>query len=501
MGISRELDELKERVGDFAPYDHEQAQIFRYRKQMGTNLGSMFCLEPWISTDIYAGYEDENPEAEGDLLECMGPHCRERMEAHWDSWVQRSDFERMASLGINAVRLPVGYWVLGHGFTSGKYSAHAEAYEHALMYIGRVIRWAAEFDIGVLIDIHAVPGGQNNDSHSGVTGPPQFYDNPGHQDLALKCYQAFTHLFANVTNIIGLQIINEPLDNPQLEGFYVRALEQIRSQSADLPIYIGDAWNLAKYAAFVKNHRDWLSFVVVDTHRYWVFRPEEEQYRVDRLTQELWEKEVPELAQASGELNGNLVVGEYSSVLANGSFDGEDPGECMGRFAREQLRAFDRVAAGTFYWTWRLQHDSWFWSMQFAIDHGAMPSGFFPFNWSTAASLSRDELVRMAEEHRDEWREQHLQGHKDYVSQWDGEFGFAHYAAGFDKGLDTALKFFGQLQSPSRLGFVKQLAVEHSGHYAQEHGGEQWRWEYEDAFREANEKFSGFASDVLRQAE
>ncbi|KAJ2802047.1 Glucan 1,3-beta-glucosidase 3 [Coemansia guatemalensis] len=496
------IDELRERLGYHPPFDAASAQIIRYRKMQGVNLGSLFCLEPWISTELYKDYQDQAPEAEGDLLECMGREsCGSLMEAHWDSWLQREDFEKMASIGINTVRLPVGYWVLGTGYASGKYRRYAHAYNRALHFIGRLVAWAAEFDIGVLIDVHALPGGQNNDSHSGVTGPPLFYESTECQELALKVLATFASLFGDITNIAGLQIINEPLDHPQLEPFYERALELIRSHSAALPVYIGDAWNLSKYATITKQLCTRFGFVVLDTHRYWVFRPEEQQHRVDQLTQELWKNEVPELASASAEAGGNMIIGEYSSVLANRSFDGEDPAECMGKFACEQLKAFDQTAAGCFYWTWRLQHDSWFWSMQYAINTSAMPATYFYFGSDAEMpSELRESIATQAEENRNEWREKHLEGHRNYVSQWEGEFGFDYYAAGFDQGLDVALSFFTKLAFPSKLGFVRQLASEYASAYVAQNGGEQWKWEFEDGFREANEEFAGFATGIVRES-
>ncbi|KAI8323820.1 glycoside hydrolase, partial [Martensiomyces pterosporus] len=466
--------------------------VFRYRKMHGVNLGSLFCLEPWISTEIYKPHVEEaskharqRPESEGDLIEAMGDKAKEQMEAHWDSWILRADFEKMARIGINTVRLPVGWWVLGPGFTQGLYDRHADVYVNALSYVARLIRWAAEFDIGVLIDIHAVPGGQNSDSHSGVTGRPLFYSSQGCQDLAIECYRAFVDLFANVSNVVGLQIINEPLDDPGLWSFYTRALREIRSRSLALPVYIGDAWNLGKYVEFAKQSRDQLGFIVLDTHRYWVFRPEEHQLRVPELSRELWEKEEPQLRQLSHEANGNLVIGEYSAVLANRSFEGEDPAECMGTFVRRQMKVFDQVSAGAFYWTWRLQYDSWFWSFQYSLDQGVVPPAYFPFAWDPRLSEEeRESVARMAEERRLEWGERRLQGHKHYVSKWDGPFGFGHYAAGFDMGLTAAIHFYKRLRFPSKIGFVKQLAVEHSEQYAADNGGCQWRWEYEDGFRE-----------------
>ncbi len=37
---------------------------------------------------------------------------RSAIQAHRDTWVTQADFSMLASLGVNAVRLPIGYWVL-----------------------------------------------------------------------------------------------------------------------------------------------------------------------------------------------------------------------------------------------------------------------------------------------------------------------------------------------------------------------------------------------------
>jgi len=37
---------------------------------------------------------------------------RAALQHHRDIWVTEADFALLASLGFNAVRLPVGYWVI-----------------------------------------------------------------------------------------------------------------------------------------------------------------------------------------------------------------------------------------------------------------------------------------------------------------------------------------------------------------------------------------------------
>ena len=38
---------------------------------------------------------------------------------HRDSWITESDFQLMAGAGINAVRVPLGYWVLATSQVNG----------------------------------------------------------------------------------------------------------------------------------------------------------------------------------------------------------------------------------------------------------------------------------------------------------------------------------------------------------------------------------------------
>jgi hypothetical protein len=37
---------------------------------------------------------------------------RNAITSHRDSWVTENDFAFMASIGVNSVRVPIGYWVL-----------------------------------------------------------------------------------------------------------------------------------------------------------------------------------------------------------------------------------------------------------------------------------------------------------------------------------------------------------------------------------------------------
>ena len=56
--------------------------------------------------------------------------------AHRDTWVTEADFVAMAANGINAVRLPVGYWALAE--TAAQVSPFVE---QAYLYVDLAMEW------------------------------------------------------------------------------------------------------------------------------------------------------------------------------------------------------------------------------------------------------------------------------------------------------------------------------------------------------------------------
>ena len=64
---------------------------------------------------------------------------RAAIAAHRDSWVTEADFAGMAAAGINAVRLPVGYWALADTAAQA-----APFLEGAAMYIDLAMQWGQQ---------------------------------------------------------------------------------------------------------------------------------------------------------------------------------------------------------------------------------------------------------------------------------------------------------------------------------------------------------------------
>lgn len=146
----------------FPPYDAVTAEIYRHRKQVGVNLGSLFCLEGWLApAQLKSCGLQHDWESESDYLEsCQSREsARNALEDHWKTFVTEKDFEFLASAGINSVRVPIGYWVAAdHDDMVGPFKKYQGVYDAAWNSLLQLIANASKYQIGVLIDLHAAPG-------------------------------------------------------------------------------------------------------------------------------------------------------------------------------------------------------------------------------------------------------------------------------------------------------------------------------------------------------
>lgn len=240
-----------------------------------------------------------------------------------------------------------------------------------------------------LADLHAAPGKQNRDAHAGTSGEPRFYTkaNMSHTIHVLSVLVAHVNGCANshkppLHNIIGIELLNEPQQDPALEHWYLDAMHTLRSADPSVPIYIGDSWATDQYAGFIEAHAERVPFTVLDHHLYRCFTAEDGNTPVAQHTQHLRDPgaETPQmLARVSQKLEaagGALIIGEWSGALNPGSLHGVgDEHRARTGFIAAQLALFEQHCAGYFFWTFKRQQpgDSG-WSLRDAVGSGVFPS-------------------------------------------------------------------------------------------------------------------------------
>lgn len=347
----------------FPAFDPVKATIMRYRQQQGVNLGAWFVQEGWMEGS-FMSCATGTKQAEFDILDGFGTSkdgltsARAYMEQHWDTWITEDDFRNLAQMGINTVRLPIGYWSAGPYFTHySPFNQYASVYEYSWRYIARAINWAAEYDIGVIVDLHGAYGSQNGQAHSGLNDGNIEWYNSWNQGLTTELLVWIAKEISDVTNVIGIELLNEPQNRDSYWKWLPTAMDAMRAASpaaATVPLYFHDAFVLEKGAAFVSKRSD---FVVSDHHAYYVYTPSDQALSAQGHISKLDGSIFKQFGKQSSVARRNLIVGEWSCALAWSSIqNSKNPVADQTEFCQTQQDIWQTTGSGWTFWSYKMEN-------------------------------------------------------------------------------------------------------------------------------------------------
>ena len=258
--------------GFFCP----EATDYNRGKIRGVNLGGWLVLEPWIRPSLFTQFavEDEVKD-QWTFCEKLGKEeARRQLEKHWDSWLTKDDLQQLVDGGINHVRIPVGYWILGD-IQEGEPWVSGD-----LAYLERGLRWIRDVGLHAILDLHCAPGSQNGFDNSGRMGEVHFADSDTASngrvtypniDRALDTIDALTKHFSADEykgTVVGIELVNEAFISIPLEivkDYYVQGYERVK-RYGDLAVVIGDSFRFGSWGDFMfpPHYRH----VWIDTHVY-----------------------------------------------------------------------------------------------------------------------------------------------------------------------------------------------------------------------------------------
>ncbi|KAK0450751.1 glycoside hydrolase superfamily [Armillaria borealis] len=337
---------------EFPSFDYQKAVIYRYRHQPSVNLGSWFVHEQWMTPSMFKQASGKQMSEYDIASGCDSiADAQSLLEEHWDTFITEADFEYLASLGINTVRLPIGYWSLGPNFCSGTPFA-------AVAAVIRAIGWGLLYGIGVLVDLHGAPGSQNGQPHSGISdGQTSLFSDPDNWTKAQDVLIFLAEQLCNDTETIDM-------------------IRNVSSSTASLPIYIHDGFDLIQFSDYVSQRSD---FVVQDSHQYYVYTPSDASEPASSHTADIKTQVHDILSNASCHEHGNLYIGEWSCALTPESLGQEsDPNWSRRDFCTAQMQVFNNDASGWAFWSYKKENcmDDRGWCFRAAVGT-CLPSNFF----------------------------------------------------------------------------------------------------------------------------
>jgi endoglucanase len=187
----------------------------------GFGLGGMLHMENFI--DGYPANEETMREG---LLQVLGQKKYDLFFDHFlKSYFTEPDAEYIYSLGLNLVRIPINYHLFEDDMNPRVIKE--DAFEH----LDRVINLCAKYQIYTIIDLHALPGCQNQHWHSdNPTHVASFWIHKDFQDRALRLWEVIAERYKDQPWVAGYDLINEPADptGEQVFPYYKRLRDAIR---------------------------------------------------------------------------------------------------------------------------------------------------------------------------------------------------------------------------------------------------------------------------------
>lgn len=359
-------------------------------KLRGVNLGGWLVLEKWITPSLFAGLKATDETSY--CVELGEEEATQRLHHHWNTFISRDDFAWLARAGINAVRLPVGHWLFGKD-----YPYHRSYGEVRYPYVvggveivDNVFRWAEEFGLRVVLDLHAAPGCQNGFDNGGILGVCEWHTREEYIDHSLKVLERLAERYAQSPALYGIQVLNEPhwdTDTGLLKRYTLGAYHRIRRHCPPerVTVVFHDGF---------RSHREYAGFlqapefcnVAIDIHRYQCFARGDIDMdifgHIHKSAVE-WRNEADEIIRESGY---RVYCGEWSlglnlkvvSLWAEGPFnhalenmDEFQMATAYRGYAAAQLLTFEKYA-GWFFWTYRTE-TSPDWCYRDCVDQGFIP--------------------------------------------------------------------------------------------------------------------------------
>ncbi|KAI0029966.1 glycoside hydrolase family 5 protein [Vararia minispora EC-137] len=144
----------------------------------------------------------------------------QKFAQHWSTWFTRDHVQQLKSVGINTVRVPLGYWII-----EDLVDHRTEFYPRGgIVYLSQGLQWLKDAGIKVILGHHALPGVQTpNQMFTGrCTSNPEFYTpyNYGRALTWTAVMTALSHVHPNFSSVFAIQAVNEPITNASMTPGY-----------------------------------------------------------------------------------------------------------------------------------------------------------------------------------------------------------------------------------------------------------------------------------------
>lgn len=197
----------------------------------GVGIGGWMNMENFVS-----GFPATEEAFRQAVREALGKNLYERFfDAYLRNFFDSADAEFIRSLGLNSIRIALNYRHFEDDMRP------FEIKENGFVHLDRIIQLCVQHKIYAILDLHALPGYQNQDWHSdNPTHKAFFWTHKHFQDRVVNLWQAIAERYKVNPWVAGYNLINEPADpsGKVLIPFYGRLIDAIRGIDPDHIIFL-----------------------------------------------------------------------------------------------------------------------------------------------------------------------------------------------------------------------------------------------------------------------
>lgn len=353
-------------------------------KIRGVNLGGLFVIEPWMQATSWSTIGCSAYKSEFDCVMNLGQEAANTaFQKHWDTFITQDDITQIAGLGLNTIRIPLGYWIK----EDLVYSDSEHFPQGGFTYLERVCGWAKDAGLYIILDLHGAPGAQQADQPftGQYASTPGFYVDYQYERAYkwLEWMTNVTHTNSNFDTVYAIEVVNEPLQTPSsvttmIDTYYPTAMSRINSMEEELGVatskklhvqMMNQKWGSGNPTKALTDE----TYAYYDDHHYVKWTSGVTATR-DAYMQH----------SCTNDRGGNtpVVVGEWSLSPADEdgsefSIDASDAVSWYSKWWAAQTISYEKQA-GWIFWSWKVEkiggRIDWRWGYQQAVAAGVIPS-------------------------------------------------------------------------------------------------------------------------------
>jgi len=185
----------------------------------GVGLGNWMLPEGYMWK--FGKNGDRPRKIEKAVSDLIGP---EKAEKFWKSfrenYISEADIRRIAELGYNSVRPALNARLF---LTEGENNVFVN---EGFALLDNLISWCKKYNLYVIIDMHAAPGGQTGQNiDDSPNDEPELFTNLKNQDLLERLWVKIAERYRDEPAVAAYDLLNEPL--PEMTGAAEKYKDQL----------------------------------------------------------------------------------------------------------------------------------------------------------------------------------------------------------------------------------------------------------------------------------